>query len=119
MRIRGPFFFRTYHIPTFIIVLLLFGPVLMSLRVKQRQGVAFLDALLSEVISPAQKAGTLVIKISNLGNVQINNEEVNYHRRSIANRQSITTIGSTVYKLQLHLKPSLYLVSIDNHQFAG
>ena len=41
MRIRGLFFFRRYHIPTFIIVLLLFGLVLMSLRVKQRQGVAF------------------------------------------------------------------------------
>jgi hypothetical protein len=76
MRICGLFFFRRYHIPTFIIVLLLFGLVLMSLRVKQRQGVAFLDALLLEVTSPAQKVATLVIKIVNLGNVQINNKEV-------------------------------------------
>jgi len=53
MRIRGLFFFRRYHIPTFIIVLLLFGLVLMSLRVKQRQGVAFLDALLLEVTKMA------------------------------------------------------------------
>jgi len=76
MRIRGLFFFRRYHILTFINVLLLFGLVLMSLRVKQRQGVAFLDALLSEVTSPAQKVATLVIKILNPGNVQINNKEV-------------------------------------------
>lgn len=48
----------------------------MSLRVKQRQGVAFLDALLLEVTSRAQKVATLVIKIVNLGNVQINNKEV-------------------------------------------
>jgi hypothetical protein len=48
----------------------------MSLRVKQRQGVAFFDALLLEVTSPAQKVATLVIKIVNLGNVQINNKEV-------------------------------------------
>lgn len=76
MRIRGLFFFRRYHILTFINVLLLFGLVLMSLRVKQRQGVAFLDALLLEVPFPAQKVATLVIKILNLGNVQINNKEV-------------------------------------------
>jgi hypothetical protein len=76
MRIRGLFFFRRYHIPTFINILLLFGLVLMSLRVKRRQGVAFLDALLLEVTSPAQKVATLVIKIVNLGNVQINNKEV-------------------------------------------
>ena len=76
MKIRGLFFFRRYHIPTFIIVLPLFGLVLMSLRVKQRQGVAFLDAIFLEVTSPAQKVATLVIKILNLGNVQINNKEV-------------------------------------------
>ena len=76
MRIRGLFFFRRYHIPTLIIVLLLFGLVLMSLRVKQWQGVAFLDALLLEVTSLAQKVATQVIKIVNLGNVQINNKEV-------------------------------------------
>jgi len=35
-----------------------------------------LDALLLEVTSPAQKVATLVIKIVNLGNVQINNKEV-------------------------------------------
>ena len=76
MSIRGLFFFRRYHIPTFIIVLLLFGLVLMQLRVKQRQGVVFFDALLLEVTSPAQKVATLVIKIVNLGNVQINNKEL-------------------------------------------
>src|SRR4030042_2724429 len=87
MRIRGLFFFRRYHIPTFIIVLPLFGLLLMSLRVKQQYDVAFLDALLLKVTSPAQKTGTLVVKILNLGNVQIDNKELNYHRRSIANRQ--------------------------------
>ena len=62
MRIRGLFFFRRYHIPTFIIVLLLFGLILISFRVKQRQAIAFLDALLFEVTSAAQKVVTLVIK---------------------------------------------------------
>ena len=62
MRIRGLFFFRRYHIPTFIIVLLLLGLILISFRVKQRQAIAFLDALLLEVTSPAQKVATLVIK---------------------------------------------------------
>ncbi len=76
MRTRGLFFFRRYHIPTFIIILLLFGLVLMLLRVKQPQGVAFLDGLLLQDTSPAQKVATLVIKIVNLGIVQINNREV-------------------------------------------
>jgi len=76
MRKRGLFFFRRYHIPTFVTVLLLFGLVLMSWRVKQLQGVAFLDALLLEVTSPAQEVATPVIKIVNLGNVQINNNKV-------------------------------------------
>ena len=62
MRICGLFFFRRYRIPTFIIVLLLFGLILMSLRIKQRQGVAFLYALLFEITSAAQKVATLVIK---------------------------------------------------------
>lgn len=83
MRIRGLFFFRRYHILTFINVLLLFGLVLMSLRVKQRQGVAFLDALLLEVTSPAQKVATLVIKILNPGNVQLITKKSNYNRRSV------------------------------------
>jgi len=74
--IGGLFFFRRYHIPTFIIVLVMFGLVLMSLRAKQRQGVAFMDALLLEVTSPAQKVATLVIKIVNLGIFQINNRQV-------------------------------------------
>ena len=62
MRIRGLFFFQRYHIAVFVIALLLFGLVLISLRVKQRQGVAFFDAVLIELISPAQKAATFVIK---------------------------------------------------------
>jgi len=62
MSIRALSFFRRYHIPTFIIALLLFGLVLMSLRVKQRPGVAFFDALFMELTSPVQKAATFVIK---------------------------------------------------------
>jgi len=62
MRIRALSFFRRYHIPAFIIALLLFGLVLMSLRVKQRQGVAFFDGLLMELTSPVQQAATFVIK---------------------------------------------------------
>jgi rod shape-determining protein MreC len=62
MRNRALSFFRRYHIPTFIIALLLFSLVLMSLRVKQRQGVAFFDALFMELTSPVQRAATFVIK---------------------------------------------------------
>jgi rod shape-determining protein MreC len=62
MRIRGFFLFRRYSIPTVIVLLLLFTLVLMSLRVKQRKGVDFFDALLMEFCSPIQKASTFVIK---------------------------------------------------------
>lgn len=62
MRIRGLFSFRRYHIAAFVIALLLFGLVLISLRVKQRQGVTFLDAVVLELTSPMQKAATFVIK---------------------------------------------------------
>jgi len=62
MRIRGFFLFRRYTLLIFIILLLLFALVLMSLRAKQRKGVEFFDALLMEVCSPFQKAATLVIK---------------------------------------------------------
>ena len=76
MRIRGLFLLRRYTFPTFIILLLLFALVVMSLRAKQRKGVELFDALLMEISFPFQKAATLVIKIVNLGNVQINNKEV-------------------------------------------
>lgn len=62
MRIRGFFLFRRYSLLIFIILLLLFALVLMSLRAKQRKGVEFFDALLMEICSPFQKASTLVIK---------------------------------------------------------
>jgi rod shape-determining protein MreC len=62
MRIHGLFSFRKYHIAAFVIALLLFGLILISLRVKQRQGVAFFDAVLIELISPVQKAATFAIK---------------------------------------------------------
>jgi len=62
MRIRDFFLFRRYTLPTIIILLLVFSLVLMSLRVKQRKGVDFFDALLMEFGSPFQKASTLIIK---------------------------------------------------------
>jgi hypothetical protein len=69
MRIRGLFLFRRYTLPIFIILLLLFALVVMSLRAKQRKGGELFDALLVEISFP-------VIKIVNLGNVQMNNKEV-------------------------------------------
>jgi rod shape-determining protein MreC len=65
MRIRSFFLFRRYSKLTFVIFLLLFALVLMSLRVKQRKGVDFFDALLMELVSPFQKASTFVIKTVN------------------------------------------------------
>ncbi len=62
MRVRDFFLFRSYRLLIFIILLLLFALVLMSLRAKQRKGVEFFDALLMEICSPFQKASTLVIK---------------------------------------------------------
>jgi rod shape-determining protein MreC len=62
MRIRGFFLFQRYSLPIFIILLLLFALVLMSLRAKQKKGVEFFDALLMEISSPFQKTATLVIK---------------------------------------------------------
>jgi rod shape-determining protein MreC len=62
MRVRDFFLFRRYSLLIFIVLLLLFALVLMSLRAKQREGVEFFDALLMEICSPFQKAATLVIK---------------------------------------------------------
>src|SRR4030042_2096588 len=62
MGIRNLFLFRKYTILTFIILLLLSALILMSLRVKQRKGVDYLDALLMEVCSPFQRASTFVIQ---------------------------------------------------------
>ena len=62
MRIRGFFLFRKHSFSLFIILLLLFALVLMSLRAKQRKGVEFFDAFLMEVCSPCQKAATFVLK---------------------------------------------------------
>jgi rod shape-determining protein MreC len=60
MRIRDFFLFRRYTLLIFIILLLLFALVLMSLRAKQRKGVEFFDALLMEICSPFQKDVFLV-----------------------------------------------------------
>ncbi|HYA92162.1 MAG TPA: hypothetical protein VEK32_11765 [Thermodesulfobacteriota bacterium] len=76
VRIRGFFLLRRYTLPIFIILLLLYALVVMSLRAKLRKRVELFDALLMEISFPFEKAATLVIKIVNLGNVQINNKEV-------------------------------------------
>lgn len=62
MRIRGFFLFRRYSLPTFIGLVLLFALILMSLRVKQRKGIDFFDALLMEFCSPFQKGTTFIIE---------------------------------------------------------
>jgi rod shape-determining protein MreC len=62
MRIRGFFLFRRYTLATFIFILLLVALILMSVRVKQRRGVEFVDALFMEIVSPVQKASTFLIK---------------------------------------------------------
>jgi rod shape-determining protein MreC len=62
MRIRNLLLFRRYNLLIFIILLLLFALVLMSLRAKQRKEVEFFDSLLMEICSPFQKAATLFIK---------------------------------------------------------
>ncbi len=62
MRIRSLFLFRRYTLPIFIVLLLLFALVLMSMRAKQRKGVELFDALLMEISFPFQKASTFVIK---------------------------------------------------------
>ena len=62
MRIRSLFLFRRYTFPTFIILLLLSALILMSLRVKQRKGIEFIDGLLMEICSPFQKTSTFIIK---------------------------------------------------------
>lgn len=62
MRIRSLFPFRRYTKLTFVIFLLLFALIVMSLRVKQRKGVDFFDGLLMELISPFQKTSTFVIQ---------------------------------------------------------
>ncbi len=62
MRIRNLFLYRRYSILTFIILLLIFALILTSLRVRQKKGVDFLDALLMEICSPFQRASTLAIK---------------------------------------------------------
>jgi len=61
MRIRSFFLFRRYTFLIFIVFLLLLALILMSLRVKQRKGIDFFDALLIEGCSPFLKASTFVI----------------------------------------------------------
>ena len=62
MKIRGLFFLRRYPIPALIALLLLGALALMSVRIKQQKGTAFLDALLMELCSPFKRASTAVIQ---------------------------------------------------------
>jgi len=62
MRIRALLPFRRYPVSVFIVIVLLSGLILISLRVRQRQDVTFLDALLLEVCSPFQKAATQTLE---------------------------------------------------------
>jgi rod shape-determining protein MreC len=62
MRIRGFLFSRRFAIPVFIFLLLLSALILVSLRVKQKKGVDYVDALLIEFCAPFQKSSTYVIK---------------------------------------------------------
>jgi rod shape-determining protein MreC len=64
MRIRGFFLSRRYTLSAFIIFLLLFAITAMSLRVKQRRGVEFLDAFVIEVCAPLQNGLTFLFKSS-------------------------------------------------------
>jgi len=62
MKIHGFYLFRRYTLFIFIVLLLLAALILMSLRVKQRRGVEYFDALLMESCSPFLKASTFVIQ---------------------------------------------------------
>jgi rod shape-determining protein MreC len=62
MRIRSFFLLRRYTIPAFITLLLLSALIIMSVRVKQRTGMDFFDALVMELCAPFQRVSTFVIK---------------------------------------------------------
>jgi rod shape-determining protein MreC len=62
MKNRGLFFLRRYPVLALVIFLLLVALVLMSLRVKQQKGIAFVDALIMELCSPFQRTSTFVIQ---------------------------------------------------------
>ena len=62
MKNRGLFFLRRYPVPALVIFLLLVALVLMSLRVKQQKGIAFVDALVMELCSPFQRISTFAIQ---------------------------------------------------------
>jgi rod shape-determining protein MreC len=62
MKNRGLSFLRRYPVLALVIFLLLVALVLMSLRVKQQKGIAFVDALVMELCSPFQRTSTFVIQ---------------------------------------------------------
>src|SRR5512147_1440660 len=62
MRIRGLFLLRRFPVAALVVLLLLVALVLMSLRVRQQKGIAFVDALVMELCSPFQRISTFVIQ---------------------------------------------------------
>ncbi|HSB03984.1 MAG TPA: rod shape-determining protein MreC [Thermodesulfobacteriota bacterium] len=60
MKTRGLSLLRRYPIPALILFLLLIALILMSLRVRQQKGIAFMDSLLMELCSPFQTVSTFV-----------------------------------------------------------
>ncbi len=62
MRIRSFFLLRRYTIPAFVTLLLLSALIITSVRVKQRTGMDFFDALGMELCAPFQRVSTFVIR---------------------------------------------------------
>lgn len=63
MRIRSLFLFRRYAIPTFIVLLLIFALVLISLRIKQPSSIEWVDSIFMEICSPLQRISNFPIKM--------------------------------------------------------
>ena len=62
MKIRGLFFLKRYPVLALVSFLLLVALVLMSVRVRQQKGIAFVDAFVMELCAPFQRASTFVIQ---------------------------------------------------------
>ncbi len=64
MRIRSLYLFRRYTTTTFIILLLIFVLILISLRIKQRSSIEWIDSIFMEISSPFQRISNYPIKIA-------------------------------------------------------
>jgi rod shape-determining protein MreC len=99
MRIRSFFLYRRHALLAFIIFLLLSALILMSMRVKQRRGVEFFDALLIELCSPFLKASTFVINTIQ-GIFQDYIFLVHLQKENVMLRQRIVEIQKDNYQLR-------------------